>query len=306
MMEETNQNIFEWDIPNNRIYHTAYWANTFGPSEQEENPDSLIPSFEQIHRDEKKVFRNFFNEILQGRQPRAIDVRMKTIQNIYIWCTINIKVIYDENHKPYRAIGLISDTDLHKRMIQSLESKSQTDLLTQLYNKVTTEEMIKAYLNVSPPGKRHGFVIVDIDRFKEINDTLGHAYGDEVLKRVSADLKSLFRLSDIVGRVGGDEFMILIKDITDDELIKKKMLDICTLFHNAFTGENNSYKISASVGGAIYPDDGKTLAELYQNADKALYDAKKSGKDRYCLCALCELYAASAPLELQSMENSHV
>lgn len=290
MMEATNQNIFEWDIPNNYIYYTVNWTNKFGLPKRGENPDSDIPSFNEVHRDDQKAIKGFFKKILQGSQPTPIDVRMKTVQNTYLWCTINVKILYDANDKPYRAIGLIRDTDIHKKMIQRLENKSQMDLLTRLYNKMTTESMIKEFLRESPPGKRHGFVVIDIDNFKQINDTLGHVYGDEVLRRISADLKRLFRLFDIVGRVGGDEFMILIKDITDEELLKQKLLDICMIFHNAYTGEKNHYKISASVGGAIYPDDGTTLAVLYQNADKALYSAKKTGKDRYCLYAANPLH----------------
>jgi len=282
MMEETNQIVFEWDIPNRHIYRTAQWTNKFGFSTEALRPGSNIPNFDQVHRDDQRALADFFRKILEGGQSKPIDVRIKTIQNTYIWCTINMKVLYDENDQPYRAIGLISDTDMHRKMIEKLESKSRTDLLTQLYNKMTTESMIEESLKASPAGQHHGFVIVDIDNFKRINDTLGHIYGDAALKRVSADLKRLFRLTDIVGRVGGDEFMILIKDINSEEL-NQKLFDICTTFNNAYTGETHQYKISVSVGAAVYPDDGTTLGELYRKADAALYSAKKSGKDRCCL-----------------------
>ena len=82
--------------------------------------------------------------------------------------------------------------------------------------------------------------------------------------------------------MGGDEFMILIKDINSEEL-NQKLFDICTTFNNAYTGETHQYKISVSVGAAVYPDDGTTLGELYRKADAALYSAKKTGKDRCCL-----------------------
>ena len=283
MMEETNQVIFEWDIHENHMYHTVHWTNKFGFGLEVENPGSELPNFSLVHPNDRAIITAFFWEARRGIQPKPVDVRMKTINSKYIWCTISIKVIYDEDKKPFRGIGLISDTDHQKKIIERLESKSKMDLLTQLYNKVTTEAMIEEYLSTCPPEERQGFIIVDIDNFKGINDTLGHIYGDNVLKKVSARIKDLFRATDIVGRVGGDEFVILVKDMPDDDLLEVKLNEICAIFHDAYTGGNDEYKISASVGAAISPTDGTTFAELYQHADVALYRAKNSGKDRFRL-----------------------
>lgn len=283
IMEETNQVIFEWDILQNHLYHTVHWTNKFGFTLSVENPGSEIPDFAPVHPDDRPLMNAFFWNARRGIQPKPVDVRMKTINSKYVWCTVSVKVINDETGRPFRAIGLVSDTDHQKKMIEKLESKSKTDLLTQLYNKVTTEAMIEEYLSSSPPEERHGFIIVDIDNFKGINDTLGHIYGDDVLKRVSAQIKDLFRATDIVGRAGGDEFVILVKDMPDEDLLKIKLSDICAVFHNAYTGDNAEYKISASVGAAVFPNDGTTFSELYQHADAALYRSKNAGKDRFCL-----------------------
>jgi diguanylate cyclase (GGDEF)-like protein len=283
IMAETNQVIFEWDIQKNHMYHTVHWTNKFGFSMAVENPGSELPNIVPVHSKDRAVITEFFNEALNGHQPKPVDVRMKTIDSQYIWCTVRVKVIYDEKQKPYRAIGLISDTDHQKRMIQNLESKSKMDLLTQLYNKVTTEILIEEFLRSSPPDEHHGFVIVDIDNFKGINDTLGHIYGDAVLKKIAASIKNLFRLSDIVGRVGGDEFVILVKELPRDDHLIIKMNDVCAVFHDAYTGGNDEYKISASIGAAFFPNDGTTFTELYRHADIALYQAKRAGKDRFSL-----------------------
>lgn len=283
IMEETNQVIFEWDILQNHLYHTVHWTNKFGFSLAVENPGSEIPDFAPVHPSDKPLVNAFFWDARKGIQPKPVDVRMKTIDSKYVWCTVSVKVINDENGRPFRAIGLISDTDHQKKMIERLESKSKTDLLTQLYNKVTTEAMIEEYLSSSPSEERHGFIIVDIDNFKGINDTLGHIYGDNVLKKVSAQIKDLFRTTDIVGRAGGDEFVILVKDMPDEDLLKVKLSDICAIFRSAYTGSDDEYKISASVGAAMFPNDGTTFSELYQHADAALYRSKKAGKDRFSL-----------------------
>ncbi len=283
IMEETDQVIFEWDIQQNHLYHTVHWTNKFGFSVAVENPGSQIPNFTPVHPDDKELLNSFFSTALEGCQPEPVDVRMKTIDSRYIWCTVRIKVIFDENRKPYRAIGLISDTDHQKRIIQNLENKSRTDLLTQLYNKVTTEVLIDEFLRNSPQNQHHGFVIVDIDNFKAINDTLGHYYGDAVLKKVSQGIKNLFRLSDIVGRAGGDEFIILVKDLPRDEHLKLKLQDICEVFRSTYAGKNNEYAISASIGAAFYPEDGTSFTALYRNADIALYRSKREGKNRFTL-----------------------
>ena len=283
IMEETNQVVFEWDIQRNHIYHTVYWTSKFGFSTVAQVPGSDIPDFEQVHSADREVMSQLFRTIKEGGQPGPVDVRMKTVSGKYIWCTVHIKILYDENGDPYRAIGLIVDTDHQKKMMQKLESKSKMDLLTQLYNKVTTESMIEACLKNSEKDTLHGMIIIDIDNFKDINDTLGHIFGDAVLKKVSSDIKRLFRVTDIVGRSGGDEFIIFIKNIDSPELLKSKMNDVCGIFHSAYTGEDETYKISASVGGAFYPYGGTSFQELYRHADEALYCSKKSGKDQYCL-----------------------
>lgn len=287
IMEETNQVIFEWDIAENHLYHTVHWTNKFGFGLAVENPGAQIPKIDPGHPEDRELIEDLFRQALRGVQPKPVDVRMKTIAGQYIWCTVSLKVIFDNEKNPYRAIGLISDTDRKKKMIEKLETKTKMDLLTEIYNKMTTEEMIEDFLCSSPPEEQqHGFIIMDIDNFKGINDTLGHIYGDNVLKTVSAELKKLFRSTDIVGRAGGDEFVILVKDIPNVKMFKEKLSEICKIFHDTYIGEQGEYKISASVGAALFPSDGQTFSELYQHADSALYRSKKSGKD--CFSLYCE------------------
>lgn len=286
IMEETNQVIFEWDILENHLYHTVHWTNKFGFGFTVENPGKKIPDFSQAHPEDRKKLNEFFETARLGLQPKPLDVRMRTIGSSYIWCTVSLKVIFDASGTPFRAIGLISDTDHKKKMIEKLENRTKMDLLTQLYNKMTTEAMIEEYLSSSPLEEQHGFIILDIDNFKGINDTLGHIYGDNVLKTVSEQLRNLFRATDIVGRAGGDEFVILMKDLPDRAVLKEKLNEICEVFRSVYLGENVKYRVSASVGAALFPSDGQTFEELYRHADAALYRSKKAGKD--CFCLYCD------------------
>lgn len=162
---------------------------------------------------------------------------------------------------------------------KDLEDKADTDLLTGLNNKVATERKIKEYL-AEYPNEQSVMFVLDIDNFKKINDTMGHAFGDEVLRTLGLQIRAEFRVSDIVGRTGGDEFMILLKNIKDDLIIEKEGRKVERFFRNFQAGEYVKYSATASIGAAVFPRDARDFESLYKAADRALYVAKKRGKNQ--------------------------
>ena len=162
---------------------------------------------------------------------------------------------------------------------RKLEEKADTDLLTSLNNKLATERKIKEYMEKMPNEQGLLFVL-DIDNFKKINDTLGHAFGDEVLRTLGHSIGSTFRASDIIGRTGGDEFTIFLKHLNEEELLEKEAAKLCDFFKNFQAGEYVKYAATASIGAAVFPRDGKDFETLYKAADSALYVAKKRGKSQ--------------------------
>lgn len=162
---------------------------------------------------------------------------------------------------------------------KELEDKADTDLLTGLNNKLATERKIKDYM-ARNPDKQSMMFILDIDNFKKINDTMGHAFGDEVLRSLGLQIGAIFRASDIIGRVGGDEFMVFLKDIPNNEAILKEAKKVETFFKNFQAGEYVKYKATASIGVAIFPQEGNDFEALYKAADQGLYKAKKRGKNQ--------------------------
>lgn len=162
---------------------------------------------------------------------------------------------------------------------RDLVNKADTDLLTDLTNKVATERLIKEYIE-EHPDEQAAMLVFDIDNFKKINDTMGHAFGDEVLHTLGIRIRAEFRVSDIVGRTGGDEFMILLKNLKDDALIEKEARRLERFFHDFQAGEYVKYSVTASIGCAVYPKDGEDFQSLYIAADSALYLAKKRGKNQ--------------------------
>ena len=162
---------------------------------------------------------------------------------------------------------------------KQLEEKADSDLLTGLGNKLATERRIKEYMADYPDSLAVMFVL-DIDNFKKINDTMGHAFGDEVLKTLGRTISSLFRVTDIIGRTGGDEFTIFLKFLKSDENTLKEARKLVQFFKDFTAGEYVKYSATASIGAAVFPENGSDFDSLYKAADKALYKAKQRGKNQ--------------------------
>ena len=175
---------------------------------------------------------------------------------------------------------LIMNMTRSSKANKELINKAQTDLLTDLLNKIATEDQIKDYLQGEGKDKRSMMFVLDIDNFKNINDTMGHAFGDEVIATLGKQLRAEFRVNDIVGRTGGDEFTIFLKDLKDDNLLKSEANRVLGIFKNFKVGEYTKYFATASIGVSIYPQDADSFEGLYKAADQALYKAKNRGKNQ--------------------------
>ena len=157
------------------------------------------------------------------------------------------------------------------------------DGLTQLYNKVGTEHLIKEWLH-SDRSKAGGvFMMMDVDYFKQINDTYGHAVGDRVLYKVGHLLKSSFRENDIVGRIGGDEFLIFMEGVTSEQFAVRRMENLQQYLRELPIEELEGHVLTCSMGAAFAPKDGTTFEELYKHADEALYVTKRNGRDGFSI-----------------------
>ncbi len=155
------------------------------------------------------------------------------------------------------------------------------DSLTKVYNRKSGEQMIKQIIDESTLSSYHAFIMIDIDNFKNINETLGHDGGDEVLVQIAKILKKAFNDFDIVIRMGGDEFSIFAVDYKDINSIEKKLKKLFEILKEGIVIKNKAVTITLSIGVALYPKSGIEFQELYENADKILYEVKNSGKNNY-------------------------
>ncbi|HHU49452.1 MAG TPA: diguanylate cyclase [Clostridiales bacterium] len=165
-----------------------------------------------------------------------------------------------------------------------LKRLAERDQLTGLYNRATCEGIIRETLNASDPAHdMHALLIIDMDNFKAINDNFGHMEGDLVLSRLADGLSKIFRTGDIVGRLGGDEFFVFMAHCTDKKAPVAKTKQIGELFFNVYRLNEAAFCISASIGIAMFPEQGVTFTQLYRSADDALYEAKYRGKNGFAL-----------------------
>ena len=175
---------------------------------------------------------------------------------------------------------ILQRTSVKQKKMRELASR---DGLTQLYNKVGTEHMINEWLH-SDKSKCGGVMLMmDVDYFKQINDTYGHAVGDRVLYKVGHLLKSSFRENDIVGRIGGDEFLIFMDGITSEEFAIRRMESLQQYLRELPIEELKGHPLTCSMGAAFTPKDGTEFEELYKHADEALYKTKRNGRDGFSI-----------------------
>ena len=190
---------------------------------------------------------------------------------------VNSHKFYDKNHLKVRRItGFFSDITSHTVKEQQLRQKAATDQLTGVYNRGAIHDLIRIALKKGIPG---AFIMLDIDYFKTINDSSGHQAGDKVLQHVVQILREHIRHTDIIGRMGGDEFCLYLPNIPSKDYAQKLCERICDTIPSSIHYGTEDHPVTLSVGGTIsHPQD--TFTSLYSRADNALYQSKRQGRNK--------------------------
>ena len=169
-----------------------------------------------------------------------------------------------------------------QHQVEELRERVNMDAMSGLLNRPAAEQYIKDRLRDMAPGENCALFIVDLDNFKQVNDTLGHLAGDQAIHSAAQILSRLFRASDIVGRLGGDEFVVFLSGQITETMVREKAAAICRELQIALGGDA-AVNLTASVGVHLSPGGGEHFEGLYQSADLALYKAKKGGKHGFCI-----------------------
>ena len=246
--------------------------------------------------------------MLKAYETGAADYVLKPFEPIVLQAKVAVFVaLYRTAELKRRAAELEAgnrrlEVDLaeNRRLASQLAHQASHDHLTGLPNRHLFEELLRETLALSKrSGRRAAVAFVDLDRFKFINDTFGHAAGDDVLKEAARRLSAAIRASDFVARIGGDEFVVMLTDFDqwqESVLVAAKMLRV---FARPFTVGGNEVSLSASMGIAVFPDDGDDGMTLLKRADIAMYQAKQEGRNcvRFCTAEMSAVAARQLALE---------
>lgn len=284
--EQSDSIIFDYNTKDKVLFINKNFEKKFGytlPSTT--NIFSLLVDNTLIHPDEYELVIGHFRALKPYTQ---FEARIKKADGSYIWCRFKISTLFDEREKPTRAIGKIVDIDEQNRHTAQLIEWTQRDMMTGLYNKTTTEFIISEDLRKIEKESDHcgkstlcAMFVIDVDNFKQINDEFGHITGDNVLSRISAEITMTFRSSDVLGRVGGDEFVIFLKDLPSEEHATRKAQTVLSIIRDIRSIDGMKLSLSASIGISFYSKDGTTYKELFEKADKAMYVSKRLSKNAY-------------------------
>ena len=286
IVEEISDNLlFNYDVVEDVFEFSAKKARGATSRTRIENAIENFTYGDIIDHRDVPAFIEALSNALSGKKINVFDARINNNRGDGVWHRIKFAVIYDENGNATKFVGTLSDVDKEKKEKTRLISQAETDQLTGFLNKLSTSMRVSELLKESPeePG---ALLFIDIDDFKKLNDTYGHHEGDNFLRQFSSKLSIRFGANDVLGRVGGEEFVVIINGVNDTiesmrQKAEKTAQDILKICHSIRLEALPEKEFSCSVGIAIYNVDGRTYAELYEKADAAMYNVKKNGKDNY-------------------------
>ena len=276
LLEESGTIVFDYNTETDALTYYP-WGNNHDSLSR--NP-VVIPDFKQnivtfsiIEEEYRKPVLDILEGLSETVGTEELAVKLN-INERSMWYRCLFKSIGDDVGNVFRIIGKLDDVDEEVTQINKVREKAMYDALcVDIYNKATTEELIRAELEHSPKGS---LIMLDVDDFKSINDRLGHLFGDEFLKTFATKLKSVFRGTDIVGRYGGDEFLVFLNQ-SDPALAMKKAETVLKELSTIEVPEIG--KVNSSIGISVCDSDNSDYVRLIKQADSALYQAKNNGKN---------------------------
>ena len=235
---------------------------------------------ERVVKEDRQRFLDFFSLETIRNLPEdenvSIEYRRK-YKGRENWFKVTINTFSLDEFTDKWMYALVYDIDSVKKREIMLEQMAATDALTGLYNRKHSLDMMAEYIQ-KYPEMPNAVVYMDLDNFKSVNDTLGHAAGDSLLIRVAKSMRKYFGKDAVLGRIGGDEFILMCYN-ANHEYVDQMMQDFVNFVGSQCKEECPTINVTVSLGYVLYPDYGRDVAELADLADKALYKAKRHGKN---------------------------
>lgn len=242
---------------------------------------TIKDEYKELHRDTFDR-ENILKRFQAGDNVRTIDVIRRQADSSDTWNRLTICAYRSKVTGAVKAVIYVKDIQAEKETERKLLNEARRDSMTGLYNKHSAQRLITQIIAQSVPDTDfHALLLMDIDNFKKVNDTLGHSIGDEILKSVSGIIKSCFRERDVVSRFGGDEFLVFMKDCKTAEAAVRRAREILSLLNTAYANAKIAVTPTLSIGVALYPAHADSYANLFALADDALYEAKNGGRNSF-------------------------
>jgi diguanylate cyclase (GGDEF)-like protein/PAS domain S-box-containing protein len=292
----TNDAIWDWNIETDEAYYSSRWKEMLGYVGYDvEIGNDIQEWISRIHPEDRELTLSLLDNYLNGRSSSfCSEHRLRTKRGNYIWVLDKGKILWDKTGKPIRMSGSVTDIHERKLQIDVMEHQTLHDLITDLPNRALFMDRLQQALLVAQRDKLPLMVLVtNLNRFREINDTLGQDIGNLTLTEVATRLRATLRLSDTIARSGGDEFAILLRSPDDTDTAARRILKALA---EPMMLKGNSVSISASMGIAIFPQHAETADDLLQRASVAMYTAKHSHSD----------YAVYTPLPVSGKQPTHL
>ncbi len=282
LIRQSDNAVLQWDMCRDRLEFSENWARQSGYPAVTDGPEALLRRGEYVHADDVNGLYGLLRRVKGGFSGEEMEVRILDKERHYRWYRLRLSALVDAEGVTYRAVGTLTDIDSDKRSYLALQEQAKKDPLTGLLNKGATQSAIRTWLE-DHPTVESALLMIDLDDFKGINDRFGHLFGDTVLTRTAQTIRKMFRGDDVVGRIGGDEFMVLMKDVHSRKLLEQRCLRLMESLEGLFGDELEGRTVTCSVGVARAPQHAHSFQELFQRADQALYHSKMSGKHCYTL-----------------------
>ena len=294
----TNDAIWDWNIETDEMYFSSRWKEMLGYVGYDMEIGNDINEWtNRIHPEDRELALSLLDNYLNGRSSAfCSEHRLRTKRGDYIWVLDKGKILWDKTGKPIRMSGSVTDIHERKLQIEVMEHQTLHDLVTDLPNRTLFMDRLRQALLIAQRDKKQLMVlVVNLDGFRELNDTLGHHVGDLVLHEVSARIRASLRQADTIARIGGDEFAILLRaeDKVNTVTPVRRTLNALA---PAMELNGTSVSVSAGMGIAVFPEHAHSAEDLLQRAYVAMYSAKHSHSD-------CAVYA---PLLLKENLSSRL
>ena len=278
ILAQTENVLFEWELQTDVIRFSDTWEALFGYQVPGGENSWSQQWMDYLYPDDMPLLADCISSLKNGAPYAMTEVRIATARGSYLWCRFRATAIRNVRGGLEKITGIIINIDAEKQAEQALQIRAEQDPLTKLLNKDAARRQAEEYFS-QYSGSGGALLILDLDNFKQINDRKGHLFGDTVLAKVAQQIRRIFRGQDVVARIGGDEFMVVMRGVTDRSLVEQRCQKLLQILSESF----RSYRLDlgCSIGIAMAPGHGRSYIELFQHADYALYQVKARGKNGY-------------------------